>query len=307
MPTPEPLSGRKILVTGPTGQVADPIARALAKDNDVWGLARFGDAEKRASLEADGVNCVPLDLETGDFFSLPDDFDYVLNFAVVKTPDFDHDLRCNGESTGFLMSHCRNVRAFLHCSTTGVYQPKGHDLISEDDELGDNHRCMMPTYSIAKISAEVVVRYAARQFDIPTIITRLNVPYGNNGGWPYFHLVMMKNDVPIPVHVDKPSLYTPIHEDAIVAMIPGLISGASVPARIVNLCGQDHVSIEEWCAYMGELTGLTPKFEYTKDTIESVKTDNTRLRELVGDARVNWRDGLREMIESRHPDWREGA
>ena len=297
------MQGAKILVTGPTGQVADPVARAFAKDNEVWGIARFGDAEKRASLEADGIKCVSLDLEAGDFSSLPDDFDYVLNLAVVKTPDFAHDLRSNGESTGLLMSHCRKAKAFLHCSTTGVYQPKGHDVITEEDELGDNHRVMMATYSIAKIAAEVVVRFAARQFNLPTIITRLNVPYGGNGGWPYFHLVMMKNGVPIPVHKDAPSIYTPIHEDDIIRMIPGLLDAAAVPAPTVNFCGQDHVSIEEWTAYMGELTGLEPKLEQTEQTIESVQTDNSKLRALVGETKVDWKDGFRRMIESRHPDW----
>ena len=249
------------------------------------------------------MKCVPLGLESGDFSSLPDDFDYVLNLAVVKTPNFAHDLRCNGESTGLLMSHCRKAKAFLHCSTTGVYQPKGHDLITEDDDLGDNHRVMIPTYSLAKISAEVVVRFAARQFDLPTIITRLNLPYGNNGGWPYYHLIMMKKGVPIPVHKDSPSIYTPIHEDDIIRMIPGLLEAAAVPAPTVNFCGQEHVSIEEWTAYLGELTGLEPKLEYTEQTIESVRTDNSKLRALVGETKVDWKDGLRRMIEARNPEW----
>ena len=38
------LSGKKILVTGPTGQVALPVTLALAKENDVVGVARFRDA-----------------------------------------------------------------------------------------------------------------------------------------------------------------------------------------------------------------------------------------------------------------------
>ena len=297
------MQDKKILVTGPTGQVADPVARAFAKYNEVWGVARFSDPEKRKSLESDGIQCVALDLEAGDFSLLPDDFDYVLNFAVVKTSDFAHDLRCNGESTGFLMSHCRRARAFLHCSTTGVYQPKGHDAITEDDDLGDNHRVMMPTYSIAKIAAEVVVRFAAREFKLPTIITRLNVPYGSNGGWPWFHLVMMKNGVPIPVHMNAPSIYTPIHEEDIIAMLPGLLDAARIPARTVNLCGQEDVSIEEWCRYLGELTGLTAKFTATDQTIESVRTDSSRLGDLVGAAKVGWKDGFRRMVEVRQPDW----
>jgi len=35
------LDGEKILVTGVTGKIAFPIARALAGRNDVWGAARL--------------------------------------------------------------------------------------------------------------------------------------------------------------------------------------------------------------------------------------------------------------------------
>ncbi len=299
---------RKILLTGLTGQVALPVALALAPENEVWGIARFSDPEKRRRLEEGGVHCKTVDLSgadlrDGDLGSLPNDFDYVLNFAVSKSGDFEADLRANAESAGRLMSHCRAARAFLHCSTTGVYQPDGHTAFTEESPLGDNHRVLMPTYSIAKISAEAVVRFAAREFDLPTVIARLNVPYGSNGGWPYIHLLMMKQGVPIPVHTDAPSVYTPIHEDDIVATLPGLLEAASVPARIVNWAGQEHVSIEEWCAYMGELTGLEPKLAPTDQTLESVKTDNRLMRELAGPARVPWKDGIRRMIEALQPDW----
>ena len=40
-----PLRGTKIVVTGVTGQVAEPLACALARDNEVYGAARFNDAD----------------------------------------------------------------------------------------------------------------------------------------------------------------------------------------------------------------------------------------------------------------------
>lgn len=299
------LEGKKILVTGPTGQVALPLSLSLAPANDVWGAARFSDAAKRAELEQAGVTCVPVDLGAGDFDALPDDFDYVLHLAVARAgePDFDGDLRANAEAVGLLMAHCRNAKAFLHCSTTGVYHPKGHEPIVESDPLGDNHRVMMPTYSIAKIAAEAVARTEARQLGLPTVIARLNTPYGNNGGWMYYHLLMMKNGVEIPVHTDAPSLYTPIHEDDINRIFPALLEHATVPALTVNVSGQEHVSVEEWCAYLGELCGLEPKLAPTDQTLESVASDNARMVELVGPANVSWKDGLRRMVEARHPDW----
>lgn len=295
---------QKILITGPTGQVALPVALALARENEVWGVARFSDAAARERLEAAGVRCVVADIGDGDFRELPGDFDYVLNLAVSKSPDgdFDADLRANGEATGLLMSHCRRARAFLHCSTTGVYQPAGHHLFRETDPLGDNHRVIMPTYSIAKIATEVVARTACRELRLPTTIARLCVPYGNNGGWPWYHLLMMRGGVPIPVHPDRPARYTLIHEDDIIATIPGLLRAASVPATIVNWAGQEHVGIEEWCAYLGELTGLAPRFDVTDKALDSVQVDTARLLELVGPAKVGWQEGLRRMVEARAPE-----
>jgi nucleoside-diphosphate-sugar epimerase len=302
-PTSAPvLSGSKLLITGATGQVALPLTLALAKDNDVWGVARFKDEAARHRLEAAGVTCVARNLSTDDFDGLPDDFDYVLNLAVVKSGKWDRDLAANGESVGLLMHHCRKAKAVLHCSSTGVYAPNGHEPLAEDAPLGDNHRVLMPTYSIAKIAAEVMARYGARQWGIPTTIARLNVPYGDHGGWPAFHLEMLLAGQTIEVHTNAPSQYNPIHDDDILEHIPGLLAAASVPATIVNWAGPDVVSIEEWCTYMGDLVDVEPAFVYSDHVLESVVSDNTRMNELIGPARVTWQDGLRRMVAARHPE-----
>jgi nucleoside-diphosphate-sugar epimerase len=296
------MNGKRIVITGATGQVGLPVAQALAKENEVWAAARFSNPDARAQLEQSGVKCAVADLGTGDFTEVPNDVDYVLHFAVSRTDSFDRDLTDNAEATGLLMQHCRSAKAFLHCSSTAVYQSKGHDPISETDPLGDNHRVMFPTYSIVKIASEAVARTTARLLNLPTVIARLNVPYGNNGGWPYFHVLMMQAGMEIPVHADAPSVYNPIHEDDIVAAIPKLLDAASVPATIVNLAGNDQVSIEEWCTYLGELTGLDPKFAPTNDTLESVATDLTKFHSIAGSTTVHWRDGLRRMAETKFPD-----
>ena len=49
------LKNEKILITGPMGQIAFPIAVELAKDNEVWGIARFRDGSKRQHLESLGI------------------------------------------------------------------------------------------------------------------------------------------------------------------------------------------------------------------------------------------------------------
>jgi UDP-glucuronate 4-epimerase len=298
------LSGEKVLITGATGQVALPVAIAMAADSEVWAIARFNDAGARARLEAAGVKCIVVDFEEADFTGVPDDFAYVLNFGVAKSNDFDRDLAGNAEATGLLMAHCRSARAFLHCSSTAVYQPDGHHRFAETDPLGDNHRAFgfMPTYSISKIATEAVVRTEARQLNLPTTIARLSAPFGDNGGWPAFHLEMMIAGQAVPVHVDAPSEYNLIHEDDIIATVPGLLDAAGVPATIVNWAGNEIVSIEEWCAELGRLTGLDPKFGPTERTIESVAIDTTKMHELIGTCAVDWRDGFRRMVQARHPE-----
>jgi UDP-glucuronate 4-epimerase len=296
------LGGKKVLITGLTGQVAYPVAMAFAKDSDVWGIARFSNPEVKERLKAAGITCVKVDLAEADFRELPRDFDYVLNFAVSFDNSFDPVITTIVEGLGLLMSHCRNAKAFLHCSTTGVYQFNGHNALKETDMLGDNHRVLIPTYSISKIAAEGIARYAAREWGLPTTIARLNVPYGNNGGWPSFHLELMIAGQPVAVHTDKPSIYNPIHEDDIIRTIPRLLEAASVPATIVNWAGKDQVSVEEWCEYMGKLTGLTPKFDYTENTLQSVAVDTTKMHRLIGETQTAWHDGFRRMIETRHPE-----
>jgi nucleoside-diphosphate-sugar epimerase len=293
------LEDARILVTGATGQVALPVVLGLAAHNDVVAVARFRDAAARARLEAAGVQCVAVDLARGSLDGVPDDVDYVCNFAVVKSNKWDVDLAGNAEATGLLMQHCRRARAFLHCSSTGVYEAAGGQPQRETDPLGDNHRVMMPTYSISKIAAEAVVRTMCRALDLPATIARLNVPYGDGGGWPAFHLALMRTGRPVPVHPDGPSRFNPIHDDDILAMLPAMLDAAAVPATIVNWGGDDETSIEEWCEYMGELVGVEPQFERTTATIGGIPTDNSLRREIAGATAVGWKDGFRRMVEAQ--------
>jgi nucleoside-diphosphate-sugar epimerase len=301
--TAGPLRGATIVVTGATGQVAEPLAVSLARDNTVVAAARFNDAAARARLEEAGVRCVAVDLASGDVAALPADADAVLHFAVAKTNDWAVDLEANTAAVAALMEHHQRAGAFLHCSSTAVYKPMGHHVFDEDAPLGDNHGVwpFLRTYSICKIAAEGTARWGARRFGLPTTIARLSVPYGNRGGWPAIHLAMMRNGTPVPVHENAPSVYHPLHEDDVLTTVPGLLGAASVPATVVNWGGA-RASIEEWCTFLADLCGLEALFAPTDQTIDSVELDLTRLHERVGPTSVDWREGMRRMVQARHPE-----
>jgi len=294
---------KRILLTGASGQVAFPLGRSLvAAGHEVWGLGRLLRQGEREQLEAAGIRPFAADLAAGIFAGLPRGFDQVLNFAVAKSGRWDRDLAANAEGLGLLMAHCRESGALLHCSSTAVYEAAGHTLLTETHPLGDNHRVFMPTYSICKIAAEVVARTVARSFEIPATIARLNVPYGDGGGWPAIHLEQVLAGSPIAVSPDAPNIYNPIHEDDILAMVPRLLAIASVPVTVVNWGGSEVASIEEWSEYLGDLVGKPARFVTTARTIGPVAIDVARMHELVGPTRVGWRDGMRRMVAARHPE-----
>jgi len=299
---PVDLAGKKILITGPTGQVALPVVKHFARIADVSVLARFRKAEDRALMEGMGAIVLQADLaDAGSLAIVPEDFDYVLNFAVVKSGDFDYDLAANAEGVGNLMTRCRKAKAFLHFSSTAVYEYVGQEPRAENAPLGDNHRVMFPTYSISKIAAETVCRFVAHQQRIPTTIARLSVPYGDNGGWMYFHLLMMQQGIPIDLHPDKPNYYNPLHADDYIEKIPYLLAAATPEVTTTNFGGSQKVSIEEWCAYIGELTGLTPSFKDNPKAFGSLCIDTQKMHSLIGETRVDWREGIRRQIKHLAP------
>jgi UDP-glucuronate 4-epimerase len=77
---------------------------------------------------------------------------------------------------------------------------------------------------------------------------------------------------------------------------------ADVPPVVVNWAGSETVSAEEYCAYMGELVGVAPMFEYDPSVHTALWPDVTRMHEVLGRTKVPWRVGFRRMIEARYPE-----
>ncbi len=300
------LTGEKILVTGPAGRIAFGVTRMLAADNDVWGIARFSDPAARAEVEALGVTTRAMDLADGDFGDLPTDFTYLLHLAAdFSQQDYDRALRVNAEGTGLLLDHCRSAKAALVMSTVTVYRPDPDPLhaFREDDPLGD---AMVPTqapYSISKISQEAVARFCARSFDLPITIARMGSAYGVRGGVPVWNLHAIAAGEPVRTRWD-PMAYSPIHDDDIAAQLEPLLGAATVPATIVNWCGDEAVSVQEWSAYMGELLGVEAKIEVEVAPGASIGSvgDPTKRISITGPCRVGWQAGVRAMAEHFYPD-----
>lgn len=294
------LDGEKILITGATGKIAFPIARALAAHNEVWGAARLRDPADRQRLAAAGITPTALDISTDDFATLPDDFTYVFHAAVDPgTDDWARCVETNAQRSGDLLAHCRTAKGFVMCSTGSIYGYQGRRPLTEDDPPGVPLRA---NYSFSKVAAEQVCTWVARHHRIPLTIIRICSTYGPEGGAPNDRLEAILAGKPIRLHPDKPNNYNPIYEDDYVELGIRAMEVADVPPVVVNWSGSETVSIEDYCTYLGELVGVEPVFEYTADAHTPLWPDTTRMHEVLGATKVPWREGFRRMVAAQHPE-----
>jgi nucleoside-diphosphate-sugar epimerase len=300
------IRGEKILITGPAGRIAFGLARSLAVENEVWGVARFNDAAARAEVEALGVTTRALDLSEGTFGDLPTDFSYLLHIAAdFSATDYERALRVNAEGTGFLLAHCRKAKAALVMSTITIYKPHTDPwhAFREDDPPGDAMLPGQAPYSISKIAEEAVARYCARSLGLPVTIARMGSAYGDRGGLPVWHLHAIAAGEPVRTRFD-PMSYSPIHDDDICAQLEPLLGAASVPAAIVNWAGDEAVSVQQWSAYFATLLGVESKVlveEVPGASIGSVADPAKRIA-ITGPCHVGWREGFRRVAERFYPD-----
>lgn len=299
-------SGEKILVTGVTGQIAFPIARMLAAENEVWGLARFNRPGSREQVSGEGITPVACNIGDGDFSAVPSDFTYVVHLAADLSPGWDYDaaIRANAEGTGLLLQHCRSAKAALVMSTHSVYRPQDDPMFefTESSPLGECNSTHTPTYSVSKISQEATARLASRAFGIPVTIARMNASYGPNGGLPAMHVDALAEGRTVTTRWE-PCMYSPIYEDDISSQVSSLLEAATSPATIVNWGGDEPVSVQEWVAYAAELMGVEASVEVEPiaGTLRGSIADPTHRLSITGPCTVDWREGVRRTIIGRHP------
>lgn len=300
------LAGTKVLLTGLTGRIGGAIVERFAPVCDLWGLARYGAEGSFEAAERLGVTPVRGDYATGAFDGVPTDFDYVLHVAADNTPtSAEQGMLANSDGAALLMKHCRTAKAFLHVSTGGVYKsyPDPRHVYSEDGDLGPTYGGQ---YSPTKLAGEGAARAACLILEVPTVICRQNVQYGGptaQGGMIDMFLDMLVETGTVYLPSEGRNLTSPIHEDDICDLVEPSLTIASVPASIVNWCGDEAVDWREMFEYAGRLIGREPDFIRTPEFVfPSNISDPGKRRSIAGPCKVGWKEGVRRSLRLRHPE-----
>lgn len=317
------ISGEKILITGVSGIVARPLASFLAKDNEVWGMARFVDPSVRKveeftgavggpgdralslrdELEAEGIRTIAADLGSGNFDDVPTDFTYVLHLAWMRA-DLAHlhdAIRNNVEGPGLLLQHCRKAKAALVMSGMGIYSASDDPwhAYNENDPMGRGATAYAPTSPASKLGLESVARFCARAFDLPIVITRLNTFMGTPASFPGMHIAAVLNDQPMMAPCD-PNPHSPIHTLDMQHQLEALLDAASTTACITNWCGDDAVTAQEWMADAAQWAGKTApplNIVTVPGSPAGTLADPTRRRSITGPCITSFKDEYRKLFD----------
>ncbi len=299
------LEGKKVLVTGHTGKIGQAVAARFAPSCDMWGLARYGGQGAWEETEALGVTPVRGDLG-GPLDHVPADFDFVLNIAASIHPrNTAEGIVDNCEGPARLMNHCRSARAFLHVSTVSVhaYSTDPRHVYSEESDLGSG---IGSIYGVTKLAGEGAVRAAAIMLELPTVICRQNIQYG--GMHPEMNVFeqvidrfLETGEVPVP---ESGNYYSsPDYIDDITDWIEPCLGIASVPASVVNWCGDEPLDWRELFDYLGRLVGKEPRFvEAGRFPFPNSIQDPSKRQSIAGPARTPWKEGFRRCLRMRYPD-----
>jgi UDP-glucose 4-epimerase len=282
----------RILLVGASGFVGGHLApRLVDAGHELVCAVRATSAYQ----PPDGAKRIELDLALPlDPEALPE-VDAVLHFAQanVRFPEGARELdRVNATSVVELLAHARESGAtrFVYASSASVYG-FGDKPFTEDAPLAGSD-----FYAATKIGAEKAV--GAYEDLLTTAILRLVVPYGPRQAGRMIPALANRvaNGEPVTLNDGGRPRMNPLYIDDVVRVVLGVLE-LDRPV-LLNVAGDEAVSIKEIAESIGRVVGREPMFEEgTGSAPGDLVADTTRLHELV-DLRplVTLEEGLQRTL-----------
>jgi nucleoside-diphosphate-sugar epimerase len=289
------LKGKRVLVTGASGLVALPVAVELAKDNEVFAVARYSDPEQKRKIEASGAKAIAFDMAEPDLSTLPKSVDVVINYAVLPPNHKNLAYEVNTASTGRLARRYRDCEAFVHGSTGSLYEYQGERPLREDDPYGLHSAG--ENYAASKIGAEYLLKHLSEDYQLPVTMVRIFSFYGPRGGGVTQRVDQVLRGEPVSVYPGVKNWHTPLYEDDYVEKTIAAAGIAKVGCEIINVGGSEMVTTQDYCRMAGEMVGKEPIFVENGKSWP-IAADVTKMEKLLGPSKVSVREGIRRIIES---------
>ena len=282
----------RLLITGSTGFVGRHLVERLRGHHKLFCLVR-----RRDELpEADGCVLIERDFSHPlDTQSLPHKLDAIIHLAQARVPfpeQANEFFYVTTGSTQGLLEYGRRIeiKHFIYASSGSIYG-FGPKPFREDDPP-----CLLNFYAVNKYISELLVQAYASYFR--TSILRIFFPYGPeqvNRRIPMIAERVIRGQSVKLVNGGQPRI-NPIFIDDLVRVIEAALQIKE--HVIVNVAGDEVVSMKELAELVSELIGEQPIFENTVDpAVSDMIGDNGRMHRLFPQLKLlQLKEGLRQML-----------
>jgi UDP-glucose 4-epimerase len=289
-----------ILVTGAGGFIGSHLVRKLSQ-RSVIAVRRLASEASKSSTE------IAVDMSRPGWTGmLPSQIETVVHLAQSRFhrafPEHAQDvMRVNVEATFELLDWARKsrVQRFVLASTGTVYPPRD-GLANEDDRLSP-----ASFYAASKIAAECICSPFSKFFDVT--ILRLFGVYGPNGRDSVINRLVERVLLQSPIELDGGLglITTPTYIDDCLDAIQRTILLPTVGSapRVMNICGDDEVSLREVCSVVADVTRIPLSIKANDKATTRLSGSNARAKQLLGWLpRHTLRDGLTTLIQASRAD-----
>jgi UDP-glucose 4-epimerase len=263
-----------VVLTGASGFIGSRVRPLLVQHGHaVTALAR-----SQAGSPEPGVNWVRCDVAQSTFVErLPDAVDAVVHLAQAKgSPPEEAALAAvNVESTELLLEYARRAgaRRFLLASSGSVYGGSRSPL-SEDEPLRPPD-----AYARSKAEAEALLDHVAQDLEVCAL--RLFAPYGpgQDGRLVADLVARVSSGRSVTLRGDGHPKLNPIYVDDVAAIVVQALESTLPP--VLNVAGDDVLSIRDMAEAIGLALGVLPRFEEVPGEAPDLVADTTLLRSTL--------------------------
>lgn len=278
----------RVLVTGATGFVASHLLPALARQgHEVIALGH----DRARIPHLPGAEVVESDLATARTFPSAEVVVHLAQANVPLPDGADQMFAVNTSSTAALLEYARRSGAarFVFTSSASVYGFREGRVCEDDVPRAQDF------YSATKLASERLIAAYAPHF--ASTIFRLVAPYGPGQRNRLIPALAdrVRDGRPITLNDGGRPRMNPIYVEDVVRALLAALEGAETP--LVNVAGDETVSIRDLGDSIGETLGLEPLYEDGPGGVAGdLVADNERLHRLLPEPLVPLTEGLRRTI-----------